>query len=207
MIRLKWDKELEKIKREINKSFELKLLLKGVILTSRRSCKSAQEEVSRLEKKATRLSFSGNAFESAQGLRSKRLDSELKKAKDVLRARKRELSQATRDLDGAAAEFDRYTQAYQERLYFLTESEKVKNDLDRQMARKAGVPPEYLSDILVLVRPVKGSFSEGVVHVYYGGIGPPDGLGHGHNVMDFDGNVTYERPPFRPHGRQNVVSS
>ena len=40
-------------------------------------------------------------------------------------------------------------------------------------------------------------------NIYFGGVGKPDGLGHGHYVMDPGGNVTYRRDPFDPHGAQN----
>lgn len=39
--------------------------------------------------------------------------------------------------------------------------------------------------------------------IYFGGVGKPDGPGHGHYVMDQKGNVTYRREPFDPHGAQN----
>jgi hypothetical protein len=37
-------------------------------------------------------------------------------------------------------------------------------------------------------------------HVYFGGIGEPDGLGHGHGWLDKNGNFEVWRDPFDPAG-------
>ena len=45
--------------------------------------------------------------------------------------------------------------------------------------------------------------SNGNTNIYFGGVGKPNGPGHGHYVMDRSGKVTYKRDPFDPHGAQN----
>ena len=45
--------------------------------------------------------------------------------------------------------------------------------------------------------------SNGNTNIYFGGVGKPNGPGHGHYVMDRSGEVTYKRDPFDPHGAQN----
>lgn len=37
-------------------------------------------------------------------------------------------------------------------------------------------------------------------HVYFGGIGKPDGLGHGHGWLDENGNFEVWHDPFDPAG-------
>lgn len=37
-------------------------------------------------------------------------------------------------------------------------------------------------------------------HVYFGGLGKPDGRGHGHGYVDEDGNFTVFRDPYDPAG-------
>jgi len=49
--------------------------------------------------------------------------------------------------------------------------------------------------------------ADGMVNIYFGGVGTPNGLGHGHYVMDQYDRVVYRREPFDPHGAQNFTSS
>lgn len=49
--------------------------------------------------------------------------------------------------------------------------------------------------------------SDGNTNIYFGGIGKPDGPGHGHYVMDQYGTVTYMRNPSDPHGTQNFTDA
>ena len=49
--------------------------------------------------------------------------------------------------------------------------------------------------------------SDGITNIYFGGIGKPNGTGHGHYAMDRNGNVTYRREPFDPHGTQNFTDA
>lgn len=47
--------------------------------------------------------------------------------------------------------------------------------------------------------------SNGNINIYFGGVGEPNGPGHGHYVLDSHGKVTYKRDPFDPHGSQNFT--
>ena len=49
--------------------------------------------------------------------------------------------------------------------------------------------------------------SDGNINIYFGGTGKSNGTGHGHYAMDRNGNVTYRREPFDPHGTQNFTDA
>ena len=67
----------------------------------------------------------------------------------------------------------------------------------KSIAARAGVPLQYQDNVLISTDP------DGITNIYFGGIGKPNGTGHGHYVMDQHGTVTYRREPFDPHGAQN----
>jgi outer membrane murein-binding lipoprotein Lpp len=50
---------------------------------------------------------------------------------------------------------------------------------------------------------VKVVHKDGKSHVYFGGVGEPDGDGHAHYVLDEFGNIEYRRDPFADRGPQN----
>ena len=50
---------------------------------------------------------------------------------------------------------------------------------------------------------VKVVHKDNKTHVYFGGVGTPDGAGHAHYVLDQFGNIEYRRDPFQDHGAQN----
>lgn len=50
---------------------------------------------------------------------------------------------------------------------------------------------------------VKVVHKDGKSHVYFGGVGEPDGEGHAHYVLDEFGNIEYRRDPFADRGPQN----
>lgn len=54
-------------------------------------------------------------------------------------------------------------------------------------------------DVKVIHKP-----EDGKTHVYFGGIGEPDGQGHAHYVLDQFGNIEYRRDPFADRGPQNL---
>ena len=65
------------------------------------------------------------------------------------------------------------------------------------MSAKAGVPIQHCNNVVI------STDTDGNTNIYFGGVGAPDGPGHGHYVLDGNGNVTYKRDPFDPHGGQN----
>ena len=71
----------------------------------------------------------------------------------------------------------------------------------KSIAAKAGVPLQYQDNVWI------STDSDGNTNIYFGGVGKPDGPGHGHYVMDQHGTVTYRRDPFNPHGAQNFEKS
>ena len=75
----------------------------------------------------------------------------------------------------------------------------AKRAFDSANAAKAGVPHQYHDNVWI------STDSSGNTNIYFGGVGKPNGPGHGRYVMDRNGNVTYKRDPFDPHGAQNVM--
>jgi hypothetical protein len=67
----------------------------------------------------------------------------------------------------------------------------------RDAALRAEVPAHYGHDVKVVNEP------DGSTSIYFGGIGEPDGEGHGHYVLDQFGNITHRREPFQPHRRED----
>ena len=52
------------------------------------------------------------------------------------------------------------------------------------MSAKAGVPIQHRNNVVV------STDTDGNTNIYFGGVGAPDGPGHGHYVLDGNGNVT-----------------
>lgn len=135
-------------------------------------------------------------------------------AKPVFQRAKEEFSSAKRKFDSAQSEHDRAKQAFQKakaefdtartafqkRLEFLKSEKKLHNEKDRRLAEQAGVPFQYLNNLRVKPAP------DGGMNFYFGGLGEPDGPGHGHYATDGRGVVTYKREPFDPHGSQNFTN-
>lgn len=99
----------------------------------------------------------------------------------------------------AKAEFDPAAAAFKARLDKVKAENAKRNTDRRELARKADVPVQYLDQVWVSRKP------DGTTNIYFGGVGKPDGPGHGHYVLDRNDNVTYKRDPFDPHGAQNIV--
>jgi|SRR5450759_2214488 len=121
------------------------------------------------------------------------------RAQDEHNRLKAEHERARDEFKSAKADFDRAKNAFQARLEVVRgERQQRKNDR-RSLAEQAGVPSQYLDDVWVSTAP------DGSVNIYFGGIGEPNGDGHGHYAMDSYGNVTYQRDPFDPHGAENFA--
>jgi hypothetical protein len=97
----------------------------------------------------------------------------------------------------AKAEFVQAKDAFHKRLEVVRAESKRRKDDKRALAEKAGVPYQYLDNVYVSREP------DGTINIYFGGLGTPDGPGHGHYALASSGNVTYKRDPFDPHGAQN----
>ena len=118
-------------------------------------------------------------------------------AKRAFDSAKDEHERAQMEFKRAKADFDSCAKAFRSRLEKVkTEGQKRRED-KKSIAAKAGVPHQYRDNVLV------STDSSGNTNIYFGGVGKPNGPGHGHYVMDRNGNVTYKRDPFDPHGAQN----
>lgn len=97
----------------------------------------------------------------------------------------------------AKAAFDKAATAFKTRLEKVRAESTKRKDDKRSMAEKAGVPLQYRDNVWIS----KGA--EGTTNIYFGGVGKPNGPGHGHYSMDRSGKVTYRRDPHNSHGAQN----
>lgn len=112
-------------------------------------------------------------------------------------AAKAEHERAGAEFKRAKADFDSCAKAFKSRLEKVkAESQKRRNG-KKDVAAKAGVPYQYRDDVWV------STDRDGNTNIYFGGVGKPNGPGHGHYVMDRSGSVTYKRDPYDPHGAQN----
>ena len=126
-----------------------------------------------------------------------RAKSEYTQARQEFLSAKAEHERAQAEFNKAKAEFDDCAKAFKDRLDELKSAHRKRRKEKKSIAEKAGVPLEYRDDVWI------SKESDGNTNIYFGGLGKPDGPGHGHYVMDQNGNVTYRREPFDPHGAQN----
>jgi hypothetical protein len=133
------------------------------------------------------------AFQTAKG----RFDT----AKREFDAAKAAHERTQTEFKAAKAAFDSASRTFRARLDKVkSENTNRKNDR-REIARRAGVPAQYLDSVWV------SSNGKGGHNIYFGGVGEPSGPGHAHYVIDSFGNVTYKRDPFDPHGAQNFTEN
>ena len=85
------------------------------------------------------------------------------------------------------------------RLDELKSANQKQREDKKSLAARAGVPLQYRDSVWI------STDSNGNTNIYFGGVGKPNGPGHGHYVMDRSGTVTYRRDPFDPHGAQNFT--
>lgn len=105
---------------------------------------------------------------------------------------------ASADFNAAREAHERAKQEFQSRLEAVRAQRQTDN---RSIAERAGVPFGYRDDVRVSTQ------ADGSVNIYFGGVGAPDGSGHGHYSMDRTGHVTYRRDPFDPHGAHNFTDA
>lgn len=117
--------------------------------------------------------------------------------KQAFDSAKAEHDRAQAQFKQAKAEFDKRAKAFKSRLETVKAENAKRHDDKRSLAAKAGVPYQYRDNVRISKDP------DGTVNIYFGGVGEPDGSGHGHYVMNADGNVIYKRDPCDPHGAQN----
>lgn len=138
-----------------------------------------------------RLNAVKPAFQAAKG--------EFARARQTFQSAKAEHERAQDAFKRAKAELDSCTKAFQTRLDELKSASRKRSEDKKSIAAKAGVPLQYQDNVWI------STDSNGNTNIYFGGVGKPDGPGHGHYVMDPGGNVTYRRDPSEPHGAQNFT--
>ena len=123
-----------------------------------------------------------------------RAKSEYTQARQEFLSAKAEHERAQAEFNKAKAEFDACAKAFKDRLDELKSAHRKRRKDKKSIAEKAEVPSQYRDNVWI------SKESDGNTNIYFGGVGKPDGPGHGHYVMDQNGNVTYRRDPFNPHG-------
>lgn len=114
-------------------------------------------------------------------------------------AAKAEHERASAEFKRAKAEFDSCAKAFRSRLEKVKAEGKKHREDKKAIAEKAGVPHQYRDNVWISKQP------DGTINIYFGGVGKPNGPGHGHYSMDKHGKITYLRQPFKPHGSQNYT--
>lgn len=127
--------------------------------------------------------------------------SEFACARQAFQSAKAEHERAQAEFKKAKAEFDDCAKAVKDRLDELNSAHRKRRKEKKSIAEKAGVPLQYQDNVLISTDP------DGITNIYFGGIGKPNGTGHGHYAMDRNGTVTYRRDPFDPHGTQNFTDA
>ena len=122
-------------------------------------------------------------------------------ARQAFLSAKAEHERAQEAFKRAKAEFDSCAKAFKARLDELKSANRKRRKDKKSIAEKAGVPSQYRDNVWI------SKDSDGNTNIYFGGLGKPDGPGHGHYVMDQHGTVTYRRDPFDPHGTQNFTDA
>ena len=122
-------------------------------------------------------------------------------ARQAFQSAKAEHERAQAEFKRAKTEFDSCAKAFQARLNELKAMNRKRCEDKKSIAAKAGVSLQYQDNVWI------STDSDGNTNIYFGGVGKPDGPGHGHYVMDQHGTVTYRRDPFDPHGAQNFTDA
>lgn len=112
-------------------------------------------------------------------------------------AAKAEHERTSAEFKRAKAEFDSCAKAFKSRLEKVKAEGNKRREDKKSIAAKAGVPHQYRDNVWISKQP------DGTINIYFGGVGKPNGPGHGHYVMDRSGKVTYKRDPHDEHGAQN----
>ena len=123
--------------------------------------------------------------------------SEFACARQAFQSAKAEHERAQTEFKRAKAEFESCAKAFKARLDELKSASRKQREDKKSLAVRVGVPLQYQDNVWI------STDSDGNTNIYFGGVGKPDGPGHGHYVMDRNGAVTYRRDPFDPHGAQN----
>ena len=122
-------------------------------------------------------------------------------AKRVYERAKAEHERAQADFKYAKDEFNNASKAFKDRLQHVRDASARRKADKRSVAQQAGVPYQFLDNVWV------STDLSGIVNIYFGGLGSPNGPGHGHYAMDRTGKVTYRRDPYDAHGAHNFTDN
>lgn len=138
------------------------------------------------------------AFQYAKA-EADRTQADFDRAKAIFERAKADHESKKTDFNRFRSDFNHLKEAYGKRLASVREAAKKRREEKRAIAERAGVPAQYCDNVWISKKP------DGTVHIYFGGIGEPNGEGHGHYVVNVSGEVSYRRDPFDPHGPQNFT--
>jgi len=122
-------------------------------------------------------------------------------AKDQYEKAKVVHERANDEFKRSKADFDTAAKAFKTRLVELKAENSKRKDNNRTIATKAGIPSQYLNDVYISKDP------DGTINIFFGGVGTPDGPGHGHYSINSGGKVIYRRNPLDPHGHENFENN
>jgi hypothetical protein len=128
-----------------------------------------------------------------------RAKTEFDSARSIHNRTKTDHERAQAEFREAKAEADRAKEAFPSRLTEVRRERDRRKADKRDLANRTGIPYQYRDNVYI------SRESDGTVNIYFGGLGSPDGPGHGHYAMDSAGNVTYARDPYDAHGSQNFT--
>ena len=98
-------------------------------------------------------------------------------AKRVFELAKAEHERAQAEFNRAKADFDSCAKAFKSRLKKVKAEGQKRREENESIADKAGVPHQYRDNVWV------STDSSGNTNIYFGGIGKPNGPGHGHFLI------------------------
>ncbi len=162
----------------------------------RRYKEEAQRHVAERRRLVEEIRSARAAHESSKPAFQRARD-EFKVRKQAFDQTKAEHERTQAEFKRAKADFDSATKAFKARLDTVKAEGKRRQEDKKSIADKAEVPFQYRDNVWV------STDGSGNTNIYFGGLGKPNGPGHGHYVMDRSGAVTYKRDPFDPHGAQN----
>lgn len=202
----KLDANLERLKSIINESYRIGETLDKEIREKEAECREINNMHIKLRQKAKRLYSSNDNHpegDSQQGAfsRSAKLDKDIDTANLLYSEARKELRKLIDRRKEAQAIFDDASESFRERLEALNQVDEVEKVLNKAIAEEAGVPSEFLNDVVVIIN------DDGTIHIYFGGIGSPLGYGHGHYVMTSEGAIIYKRRVFGSRGPHNLVAT
>ncbi|MBR0488415.1 putative nuclear RNA export factor SDE5 [Candidatus Saccharibacteria bacterium] len=147
-------------------------------------------------------SFNGSSFSSAKAsFESAKAEHEA--LQERFKRFKEERDRYKAEFDAAKAEHERLKEEFHKRLETIKSTQQ---DNDRRMINKINMTlvrtkPFYLGSIFGQnAKIVKRRDGSGLTDVYFAGLAAAgDGIGHGHAVIDRQGNVTYLRDAWQNH--------